>query len=194
MGSTATASVEKQKELPGGSIGPDSGEGHKENRWTRPGHENGAGDTWLERTSVRWHDRGWYVITTGDVEENGQKRRVALRRSGPYGIDDAEVRLMSEAGRATQKERVTAPESLVERVDAIIHEGFRERLRTAARRWLAASEAEEEDRARAGREAAASWERQAVLEIHNDNTLPKIAARQESVIDAANAYREWTCA
>ena len=108
------------------------------------------------------------MITGGDVEENGRKQRVALRRSGPYGIDNAEVRLMSEAGAATQEERARASDSLHENVDAIIHEGFRDRLRTAGRRWMGACEAEEEaERWPATRSGRAGSDRPSSRSLYN---------------------------
>ena len=143
-----------QEELPGGSVGPATTEETKEVRsWVRPGSAEDAADRELERTALRWHGNGWYIVTSAPA-----KRKVT-RRDGPFqnlmdgnGRTSAEDRLVrTRTGRedVNWEDLETADR---EPIDRIIQEGLTERIHAAARAWIA-----QIGQARAGRAIAGAF-------------------------------------
>ena len=182
--------MDEQQKLPGGTIGTPGKQ--LDNRWVRPGWKDDPKDTKLARTSMRWHDNAWYVITAGEIGTHGSTKLCAVRRSGPYeDIVQAEERLTAETGAPSGDWGHEPSNEQQGAVDATVREGLTHRLYAAGQEWVRQTGGNMVSSGVNGLDIGRSWERQELLDFHGNTHSPDLYEQWRKVLRAAEAYRVW---
>ena len=162
--------------------------------WVQRSDDDSKADTRLERTTLRWHAKRWYVLTADKDQGNA-----AVRVSGPYRmLREAEDRLRTETvGDDPGAERGGESDSRLDAIYRTICEGLTERLYEASKTWVEHARQLHDSRKRSGdgtkTDSASTprWQAQAHTAGTTDNSDEKLWLLHEQVLEAAEAIRIW---